>query len=132
MRPLLKQRKLITFVVVPFLRRIVCSSGQREREREFKNSRAGKCVTFPIQNEEQQHEEEKEDKDHHRGRATSSPRDKGEEKKRRKPEEQQQRSRYREFSLFIFFFFFFFFFSRSGNTVRERRGNLPRVLRGVY
>ena len=33
MRPLLKQRKLITFVVVvPFLRRIVCSSGQRERE----------------------------------------------------------------------------------------------------
>ena len=33
MRPLLKQRKLIAFVVVvPFSRRIVCSSGQRERE----------------------------------------------------------------------------------------------------
>ena len=33
MRPLLKQRKLIAFVVVvPFVRRIVCSSGQRERE----------------------------------------------------------------------------------------------------
>ena len=33
MRPRLKQRKLIAFVVVvPFSRRIVCSSGQRERE----------------------------------------------------------------------------------------------------
>jgi len=33
-----------------------------ERKREFKNSRAGKCVTFPIQNEEQHTKKKKKTK----------------------------------------------------------------------